>query len=499
MELQFHKSVIPCMDTLVQEVQNQELTQEVRLTDGMPDIGKVLASWGQILIRSKEWRSGSVGVSGGVMAWVLYVPEDSQEVQSVAAWLPFQMKWDIADTQRDGTIHVIPLLRGIDARSISARKLMVRVGVGVLAQATVSGQAEIYMPEDLPQDVNILQRTYPLLVPTEAGEKAFSIEETLSFADTAPQVAKIIRFDLQPAITEEKVVSDKVVFRGAVNLHILYLDPQGNLNSRDFELPFSQFAQLEKEYDPASVASITLVPTNVELEQGEEEQWSFKAGLIGQYMIHSAQSITLAEDAYSNQRTVLPQFSLLNIPARLDSYQELVPVEQSAQTQTVQAMDVSFSCEHPRLYREEDAVVGEMSGMFQLLGYDDSGELSSDTLHWEDTFTVPAAEETQVHAMAQTAGKAYATVHGDSATLHGEIRRDISTTWSQGLPMMVGLELGELQEPKADRPSVILRRAGEESLWELAKSAGSTVQAIQKANNLQQEPEENQMLLIPVM
>ncbi len=499
MELQFHKSVIPCAQTLVREVQNQELTQEVRLTDGMPDIGRVLASWGQVLIRSKEWRSGGIGVSGGVMAWVLYMPEDTQEPQSVAAWLPFQMKWDIADTQRDGAIHVVPMLRGIDARSISARKLMVRVGVGVLAQATVPGQTEIYTPDDVPSDVNILKNTYPLLIPAEAGEKAFFLEETLSFADTAPQVAKIVRFDLQPTVTEEKVVSDKVVFRGAVNLHLLYLDPQGKLNSRDFELPFSQFAQLEKEYDPASLATITLVPTSIELEQGEEEQWNFKAGLIGQYMIYSGQSVTLAEDAYSNIRTVTPQFELLNIPARLDSFQELVSIEQSAQTEVMQTADIFFSCEHPRLYREEGAAVGEMSGMFQLLGYNENGELASDTLHWEDTFSIPAAEDTQVQVSLKAMGKPYASNHGDTTTLHGELQKDVCTSWTQGLPMMVGMELGEMQEPDPDRPSVILRRAGEESLWELAKNAGSTVEAIQKANNLQQDPEENQMLLIPVM
>jgi LysM repeat protein len=37
-----------------------------------------------------------------------------------------------------------------------------------------------------------------------------------------------------------------------------------------------------------------------------------------------------------------------------------------------------------------------------------------------------------------------------------------------------------------------------DSLWELAKETGSTMDAIRKANGLTQEPRQGQMLLIPV-
>ena len=64
--------------------------------------------------------------------------------------------------------------------------------------------------------------------------------------------------------------------------------------------------------------------------------------------------------------------------------------------------------------------------------------------------------------------------------------------------MIAQLELGDVKEPDFDRPSLILRKPGNASLWELAKYAGSTVEAIQKANKLQQEPSEDQMLIIPI-
>ena len=76
MELKFGKTTISCLDTVVQEVQNSEQTQEIKLTDGMPDIGHVLSAWGQTILRGKEWRADTVSFSGGMMVWVLYAPED---------------------------------------------------------------------------------------------------------------------------------------------------------------------------------------------------------------------------------------------------------------------------------------------------------------------------------------------------------------------------------------------------------------------------------------
>ena len=76
MELNFGKTLCTCLNPLVREMQSGEQTQEIKLPDGMPDIGRILASWGQAILRSKEWRSDTISFSGGMMVWVLYAPED---------------------------------------------------------------------------------------------------------------------------------------------------------------------------------------------------------------------------------------------------------------------------------------------------------------------------------------------------------------------------------------------------------------------------------------
>ena len=499
MELQFNKTVIPCLRTVAREMQTQEQTQEVRLTDGMPDIGKVLASWGQILIRGKEWRSGGAGVSGGVMVWVLYAPEDGSEPRSVETWLPFQMKWEFPDTERDGTISILPMLRSVDARSLSARKLMVRAGVGMLGQAMVPGDAEVYSPGELPEDVRTLKRAYPVQLPREAGEKAFQLEETLTLPSSVPGIEKLIRYSLRPELQDSKVMADKVILRGIGNLDILYRGVDGQLHSWNFELPFSQYGELDREYDGNALAKICLAVTSLELEQGEEEGLNLKAGLTGQYVIYDRPVIEVVEDVYSPNRTVTPQLSQLHLPAILDSRSETVHAEQAVDAEGMRVADVVFYPDYPQQRRDGDRMSAELSGMFQMLGYDGDGQLQSAVSRWQDTWSMGASADAAVYMTVQQTGMPLAAQSGATTNLRADMTVDTVTTAEQGLPMVTGIEMGEWREPDPNRPSLIVRRMGAERLWDLAKRTGSTVEAIQKANGLQQEPDSDQLLLIPVL
>jgi hypothetical protein len=76
---------------------------------------------------------------------------------------------------------------------------------------------------------------------------------------------------------------------------------------------------------------------------------------------------------------------------------------------------------------------------------------------------------------------------------------ELCATSEKGLSMVTAMELGQLQQPDPDRPSLLLRRTDSSDLWTKAKSCGSTVSAIMQANGLLQEPEQGRMLLIPVL
>ena len=498
MEIAFEKTAQPCLQKVKWEVRNSEETQEIRIPDEMPDVGTVLGAWGQVLLRGKQWRSNEMQVTSGVMVWILYAPEGGGEPQTLEAWIPMQLRWELPDTDRDGKIMTCCTLRNVDARSISARKILVRAGVGVLAEALVPGELAVYTPKDVPEDVQLLTARYPIELAAEAGEKPFSLEDSLTLPAGSPPMAKPVYYCLQPRIGETKVMAGKVVFRGTAQLHLLYQDENGGLYSVDTELPFSQYAELEQDYDTDASAQVRCEVTGLELISGENGMWELKAGLTGQYMIYHCPVIQVVEDGYSLTREAIPNRVEVPVTAVLDRSVQTLSVQQTVSTDAVRIIDLCMLADHGVARNSAGSAEITAPGVCQMLYEDSQGQLQSMTVGWEENWDFPADDKSQIYPYVSLSGLPQAVMGADSVMLRGDLQIEATTTSGRGVTMVSGLDLGQENVPDPDRPSLILCRCGNRSLWELAKECKTTTQAICHANGFEEKPGENQVLLIPI-
>ncbi len=498
MELQFEKTLCHFLRDAAGEEQAQEQTQEIKLPDGMPDVGRVIQTWGQVILRGKEWRGDSVSANGGVMVWVLYGPEDGTEPRVLESWIPFRMKWDLPQGTGEGDIRVCCLLRSVDARTISPRKILARAGICCRAEAWAPDTAEVAASVQAPEQVELLKRSYPVRLAKEAGEKPFVLDEELSFPAVAPKPERLICATMQPQITDQKVMTDKAVFRGSGNLHTLYRGEDGGIHSWDFELPFSQFGDLRGSFSPEAQLSVRPCVTSLETELGSERQLRVKCGIVAQYLTDDQQLLEVVEDAYSPRREVQVQKSELMLPVILDRRMETICCQQTIPMDPGQVADSAFFPDYSRQRRTEEGVELENSGLFQILGNGGDGALRSGNARWEESTSIPAGEKTRLVAWVQPMGRPQVAMGDGVVNLSMDLQMSLETLGESGIPMVTSLEVGGLREKDPAAPALILRRSGAEDLWTLAKRCGSTVGAIREANDLQEEPDPGRMLLIPV-
>ena len=496
--MQFDRISVPYLQKLTDQLRCQEQTLEVRLPDGMPDIGRVLGAWGQVIVRSKEWGNETMSLSCGVMAWVLYMPEDEECVQSVEAWLPFHIKWDLPETKYDGKILASCLLKSVDARSTSARKLMVRANLETMGEAWQGAEAQIPIPENTPEDVEVLTATYPVLLPKEAGEKMFLLEDQLNLPANCPEIEKIMYYSLCPKILEKKVMAGKVVFRGVGMVHILYRGEDCRLYTWDCELPFSQYGDLEGEYDGEPEVTVRPCVTSLDISLDENGELQLKAGLLGQFLLWERTLVAVAEDAYSPRREITFAREDLALPAVLDQTEQTLQAEKSIQADVQQIVDVTLCPRFGEQERTDNGILLSLPGQMQMLYYDPEGALQGVTVPWEGQWNLPASDDCSVNTGIMPAGKPQAVLGAGNINLRAEINVDAITTAGQGITAITGMDMGELEKTNPNRPSLILCRVGKRRLWDVAKQCGSTVEAIRRANGLQGEPGSDAVLLIPI-
>ena len=474
MELPFEKTVSRFWQQKLYAPVIREETQEYKLPEGMPDIERVIAAWGQVVLRGKEWRSHHIGLTGGVMVWAIYAAADGT-VRRIESWMPFSARMEHSHEGEEGVIRAECVLSGVDARTASSRKLMLRCQLGLLVQTMVPREATIYAPGELPGDIEVLERTYPMILTRETGEKSFLCEERL----------------------EQKVLGSRAVFRGTGQLHLLVREEGGRLRSLELELPFAQYLDLEGDYEDGAEVSNLLAVTSLEAEPTEDGGIQVRCGLVSQYIINAPTVIRCLEDAYSPLRELELVREEVRLPAWLDEQVRQVELQERLAGEGV-PVDQIFFPDLPQVSRQPGGAEIRVGGCFQVLWEEPDGTLTAKNARSGKSVTL--LTECDTIPFTRLSGPVHASREGSGWSMEAGMALKLDSICASPIPMVSTIRAGELREPDPDRPSVIVRasRSGE-SLWDIAKYCGSTVSAIQRLNKLEREPEENRLLLIPVI
>ena len=141
----------------------------------------------------------------------------------------------------------------------------------------------------------------------------------------------------------------------------------------------------------------------------------------------------------------------------------------------------------------------ELSGQFQVVYLDEDQTLQCCIIRTQTSWSADRDNGSPLDWDITLDNVPDGILSGEGVTAQTEISVESYAYGSESIPMVTAISLDEIAAPAPGRPSLILKRAGDGGLWELAKNCRSTVDAIRKANHLENEPIENQMLLIPVI
>ena len=235
--------------------------------------------------------------------------------------------------------------------------------------------------------------------------------------------------------------------------------------------------------------------TNLELEEGGDGSHTVKASFTAQYAVSDVSKIQVVEDGYSTLRPLKLNLQDLPVTALLDSRWETLAGEAALPEEIHSAADLSALWELPLW----DPIPGgyrlESTGTVGLLSQQDQGT-EGFWVAWHGSTEVKTGEGLRLAVMGMTPGALQLNPGAGKITVDFSVH--LTMLSKDGLKVVSSMELGEPVAKDLDRPSLVLRRAGDAGLWELAKASGSTMEAIAQANGLTEEPVKGQMLLIPL-
>lgn len=486
MELVFQEQKLEYLSKILCDTVSQEQTADVILPDSFPDATRVVDAFGTLLIRAEECSADSAAASGTVQAGALFVGEDGS-VQRIDTEIPFSVRRDFPKQADECIMQSGCVLRSVDARLLNSRKVLLRVCVSCTITVYAPQKAVCYDVSEPAPNLQIKRSVLPLRMPAQLGEKSFAINEVLELPSGKPEIARLLKCLYRTSVEEQRMVGSKAVFKGDLTVHALYADEDGALCAYDWSIPFSQYAELERELDEGDLRT-ELMLTSAEAEpdsQFASRRLIVSANLLAQCTVFCAQNVSMIEDAFCTDAEFSPTWEEWSVTGILDQqeFRENVTAESEQQAQRI--VDCRILPDEAGMQRIDDQMRIELPLSCSVLYVDADGQLQGKMLRPTLRIQTQLAQNAQCGVTQVSVGDVFCAAGSGGISLRVPVIISVDSFAEHTIRAVRGGEITKTEGTEQRRPAVLLRLTDrEESLWEIAKSCRASMQMITAANEL---------------
>ncbi len=502
MELELNKTSLPYYDLIFHTQVAREETMEMIVPDAYPDISRLLDTNCICCLNTREASDGAVSLAGRIRCSILYLPENTGEINSLGAELEFQCSVDQETINARCSVVAIPRILSAETKAINPRKILIRVNYEITLRVYQTetlllpcGVTESGVVEEKQEQA---EGYFAIAVP----EKRFQFQDQLNLSGSQPAIEEILRVQSDVSCSDAKLIGGKLVFKGDVVLRMLYRSVDHTTLVTEFVLPYSQILDAP-EADETAEFQMEAVLLNWSLGElsGDGRSMVVELELYAYAEIRAPKSLPLLADAYSVRCCVQPNFSPFVFPqmvergVRRESKRELLETGEK----DVSILDLRCLVVQASTTKTAEKLVLKAAVQMELLCVDEGGSVERLSRHL--TLESEVAVTGEVEAMVTcvlTEGNALPAANGVELRVGVEFQMLLLRREERLGISALDMDENQLLEQEG-KPSIVLRQMIDgESLWDIAKAYATTISEIQQANGLEEDTAESgQLLLIP--
>ena len=269
MELRVTQETASINELVYDGAAEQSIECDFVLPDYLPDIVRILKCSITPRVISKTLSGTSLSIEGTAVAEILYVAPE-EEPRCAIYRCPFSKVVELGRVMPDADIVVCPSVSYVNCRAVSQRRLDIRGAVVLKIQAINRVSCEL-TGDAQGAGIQLKKRVFPVSRLCSCVQKNLSVHEDIELPQGNPPVLSILKAVAHAQVSDCKLIAGKIILKGELHLHILYLCDQENhtLCTVEQMLPFSQILDVDGVDEECS-CDISLSVSSCELTPQQE-------------------------------------------------------------------------------------------------------------------------------------------------------------------------------------------------------------------------------------
>lgn len=492
---------------------NGSVEQGVEIDYLLPDycksIFKILKSTITPKITSIRVSGDKLNIDATAIAKIIYISEESSQICSVEQKQPFSKTIDIG--LECESYEVIPTIKTdyVNCRVVNNKRLDLRGAISINIQV-VNQVCEEAISNASGLGIQLNRKTITVGDKSCIGTKQFSVTQTIDMPYGKPMLDNTILHNACAYITEYKIIANKVITKGEIAVHILYMPVDSDDNScpetMEITIPISQIIDVDGVNEEHKCV-IALDVCSVEISTSEEPNSIDLEFIINaNCTAYKNKTIDILTDVYSTKHPHSIDSTEIEASCYIDNISEQGVIKSSLEINSDELDRIIDCCSEIKNYTTtcsngEVVISGNLEIYALYLTSDNMPQIVERLLPFEHKLKHSACSDSCIAKLTIFPTLTTFNISESKLEVNTEIKNIGCIISKAEAKAVTNISLNTETEKTTKSSAVLTLYFAEENekVWDIAKSYNTNVSAVINENELETDviPQKT-MLLIPI-
>lgn len=488
-----------CLNKLIAEKKEIIFAQEDMIVpDSKPDILKTICTSGVVSIYKKEVQDGKIRLDGNVNTYIMYMPDGGEEnTRGLNTSLDFSEFIEVSNLTQEMQVNIQTKIKSMECKVINGRKIGIKVAIEVEIKAFSKEEVEIV--NDIPETNGIQMLKEDIVVNSLVGEgeNRINAKDTIQI-DAIDLLAEILKVKVDILDKDIKVSYNKVLTKAEVNIKIMYLTEDNRINQVVCKIPAVGFIDIQ-DISENNLCDVNYEIRNIVIKPNQQEEHSIYIEMeIGvNCSAYEEKQIHFIQDLYHPDLNLSLQRKQVLTMSNKRSHRAKKQIREKVNIQGIEGMTLLDVDILPEILKENKIYSkilydGEMNLRFMFLNT--NAQIENKEIKIPFDYVIDGLENGEMmrtNNEIDLQNQDFIIQDGGDITCNIDMQVDTDMYKVANMNLIDTIEEdGEREEQDYSLIIYIVKK--DDTLWNIAKQFGSTVEDIARTNGI-----ENRDLITP--
>ena len=466
--------------------------------DSKPDILNTICTSGVVSIYKKESQDEKVRLDGAINTYIMYMPDGTDDtVRGLNTSIDFSENVNVSNCREGMNVISDIKIKSIEAKVINGRKVGIKATLEISLKIYLNEEVEIINEIQNENNIQILKEDLKVNSLVGQGETKIYAKDNIPI-DNMDNLAEILKMQICLTDRDIKISYNKILTKSELEVKVMYLTEDNRINTTTYKIPVVGFIDVPNVTEE-NICDVNYEIKNIIIKPNSQDEHSIYVEIeieVTSY-VYEEKQINLIQDMYSPIQNLNFEKKQILTMTDKQNVTDIRQIREKINLKDIEGLnlidvDVTPSIINENKINSKILYEAELNLKFIFENSRTQITIKEAKIPFEYTVeNLQNGESLNTNSNMEIKSKDFIIQDGGDINCNIDIQTDTNMYRTANINMIDSIEESEEREEQDYSIVIYIVKKGD-TLWNIAKEFGSTIDGIARVNGI-----ENRDLIYP--